>query len=123
MELQGVLRGGRFIAGVGGEQFAAPDTVDALRKCGTSSLAPSTEYYCVAASDPVNLLNLIQPQRKIARLTGNRVLYQGGIPVAVLESGKVHFLRQTGDEEQWRLEQLLQQRSYPPRLRSYLGNR
>ncbi len=101
MELQGLLRGGRFIAGVGGEQFAAPDTVDALRKYGTSVASPSTEYYCVAASDPVNLLNLIQPQRKIARLTGNRVLYQGGIPVAVLESGKVQFTAlRPADEEQ-----------------------
>jgi len=137
MELQGVLRGGRFIAGVGGEQFAAPETVDTLRKFANrgntsttntsnksnSSTPSSADYFCVAASDPVNLLNLIQPKRKLPRLSGNRVLYQGGIPVAVLESGEVHFLRATGEEEQWRLQQLLRQRSYPPRLRSYLGSK
>lgn len=123
MELQGLLRGGRFIAGVGGEQFATPDTVDALRKFANSAQHSRADYYCVAATDPVNLLNLVEPRRKLPRLAGNRVLYRGGVPVAVLESGAVQFLRETEVEEQWRLGELLQQRSFPPRLRSYLGFR
>ncbi len=133
LELQGALRGGRFIAGVGGEQFANAETVDALRQFkkqqAQRTVAP---FYSLAACDPANLLHLIQPSRKLARVSGNRVLYQGGIPVAVLESGEVHFLRDiesgTGASshseiagEQWTLQQLLLKRSYPPRLRSYLG--
>lgn len=139
LELQGMLRGGRFIAGVGGEQFANSETVDALRQFKKSiSQRTVAPFYCLAACDPANLLNLIQPTRKLARTSGNRVLYQGGIPVAMLESGEVHFLRNpelqhqnaTSEEpttdnnaEQWTLQQLLLKRSYPPRLRSYLGTR
>lgn len=124
LELQGVLRGGRFIAGVGGEQFASQETVDELRQFKKQQAQRTTvPYYCVAACDPVNLLQLLQPSRKLARLSGNRVLYQGGIPVALLESGDVHFLRQVEGDEHWQLQQLLLKRSYPPRLRSYLGVR
>jgi len=124
LELQGSLRGGRFIAGVGGEQFANAETVDALRQFkkeqAQRKVAP---YYCIAACDPANLLQLIQPTRKLARLSGNRVLYQGGIPLAVLESGEIHFLRDVAGDESWQLQQLLLKRAYPPRLRSYLGTR
>ena len=133
LELQGALRGGRFIAGVGGEQFANTETVDDLRQFkkqqNQRTVAP---YYCVAACDPANLLHLLQPTRKLTRVSGNRVLYQGGIPVAVLESGTVYFLRRCEDQndataqhdpagEQWTLQQMLLKRSYPPRLRAYLG--
>lgn len=123
MELQGLLRGGRFIAGIGGEQFAAAETVDELRKFKKQqeqrAVAP---YYCLAAIDPANLINLLQPTRKLARLAGNRVLYQGGVPVAVLESGEVHFLRQVQADAQWQLQQMLTKRVFPARLRSYLGS-
>lgn len=123
MELQGLLRGGRFIAGIGGEQFAAAQTIDELRKFkkhqDQRSMAP---YYCLAATDPANLINLLQPTRKLARLAGNRVLYQGGVPVAILESGEVHFLRQVEADAQWQLQQMLTRRVFPPRLRSYLGS-
>jgi ATP-dependent Lhr-like helicase len=121
MELQGSLRGGRFIAGIGGEQFAEQDSVEALRKLNKEQQNADRPYYCVAAVDPVNLVNLLLPARKLARLAGNRVLYQGGIPVAMLEAGEVHFLRKTESDEQWSLQQMLLKRVYPPALRSYIG--
>lgn len=125
MELQGVLRGGRFIAGVGGEQFAFAETVDELRKFKRSredsSEHKTTQYFCVAATDPVNLINFILPGRKLPRLSKNRVLYRGGVPIAVMESGEVHYLKQTTAEEQWQWQQMLMKRVYPPRLRNYLG--
>lgn len=125
MELQGILRGGRFIAGVGGEQFAFAETVDELRKFKRSNEAGAgqsrSEYFCVAATDPVNLINFILPGRKLPRLSRNRVLYRGGVPIAVMESGEVHYLKQATAEEQWQWQQMLMKRVYPPRLRNYLG--
>jgi ATP-dependent Lhr-like helicase len=121
MELQGSLRGGRFIAGIGGEQFAEQETVEALRKLNREQQTAARPYYCIAAVDPVNLVNLLLPGRKLPRLAGNRVLYQGGIPVAMLEGGEVHFLRKVASEEQWSLQQMLLKRVYPPALRSYIG--
>ena len=125
MELQGILRGGRFIAGVGGEQFAFAETVDELRKFKRSKEDATeqhqTDYFCVAATDPANLINFILPGRKLPRLSKNRVLYRGGVPIAVMESGEVHYLKQATAEEQWQWQQMLMKRVYPPRLRNYLG--
>lgn len=123
MELQGMLRGGRFIAGVGGEQFAFAETVDELRKFKrTKEEATTTSYYSVAATDPVNLINFILPKHKLPRLSKNRVLYRGGVPIALLESGEVHYLKPNSAEEQWQWQQMLMKRVYPPRLRTYLGS-
>ncbi len=124
MELRGLLRGGRFVAGVGGEQFAFNDTVDALRKFKTRSDNLTTKpYYAVAATDPLNLLNLLLPNRKLSRLVNNRVLYRGGVPIALLDAGEVVFLREVAPDEQWALQQALLKQVFPPRLRSYLGSR
>ncbi len=123
MELQGAVRGGRFIAGIGGEQFALPETVTQLRKCAKNQDAPerSAEYVSIAAADPVNLLGVILPETKLPRLAKNRVLYKDGLPLAVLEKNEVRFLRDVGEHEQWQLHQVLTQRDVPSRLRAYLG--
>ena len=121
MELRGTVRGGRFIAGVGGEQFAFQEAVDGLRSMAKEVAAAKPRYYSLAASDPLNLLNLILPRRKLAKLLNNRVLFEDGIPIAVVESGEVKFLREVAPERQWALQQALVQKNYPPRLRSYLG--
>ena len=119
LELRGVLRGGRFVDGVGGEQFAFAETIDGLRKFNGSSDAV---YFSLAATDPLNLINLLLPMHKIPRLSKNRVLYQGGVPVAVLESGKVQFLRQFEAGQQWELQQLLTCNRHPLRL-GHRGNK
>jgi ATP-dependent Lhr-like helicase len=124
MELRGSIRGGRFISGVSGEQFAFSETVDDLRQFskGQEKRADLT-WVCIAATDPLNLINLSLPNRKLPRLGKNRVLYRNGIAVAVLESGDVHFLTEVEPDQRWLLQQLLLKRSFQPRLRSYLGNR
>jgi ATP-dependent Lhr-like helicase len=121
MELRGALRGGRFVAGVGGEQFAFAETVDGLRRLSKEE-GSSGKYYSIAATDPVNLLNLVQPSKKLPRKRNNRVLYQDGVPIAVLEAGEVRFLKEVGVDEQWPLQQALLKRNVPARLRSYLGS-
>ena len=124
MELKGTVRGGRFISGVGGEQFAFSETIDGLRKLKNArETSASASHYCLSATDPANLINLILPTRKLACLAGNRVLYRGGEPIALMESGEIRLLRQMGEEEQWQVRQMLTKRTFPPRLRSYLGAR
>ena len=121
MELRGTIRGGRFVAGVGGEQFAHPETVDVLRKFKKQVNSNNPRYYSLSAVDPLNLLNLIFPNRKLSRLSKNRVLYENGIPIAVLESGKVIFLKEIEAAQEWNLQQALIKKNFPARLRSYLG--
>ena len=124
MELRGIIRGGRFISGVSGEQFAFSETVDALRQFRKGQEKRSDQtWICIAATDPLNLMNLSLPKRKLSRLGKNRVLYQNGIAVAVLESGDVHYLTEIEPDRRWLLQQMLLKRSFPARLRSYLGSR
>ncbi|MFK7863512.1 MAG: DEAD/DEAH box helicase [Pseudohongiellaceae bacterium] len=122
LELRGVVRGGRFVAGVGGEQFAYSETVDDLRKAGKAKqTAGPGKFYSMSATDPLNLLNLVLPNQKLSRLLTNRVLYRGGIPIAVLETGKVHFLRDVAEDKKWEYQQMLLKQKHPVKLKSYLG--
>lgn len=123
MELRGQLRGGRFIAGISGEQFALPDTVTTLRQFSKNQDASerSTEYVSLAAADPVNLLSIVLPDTRLPRMGKNRILYRDGLPLAVLDSNKVRFLGEVNAEEQWQLQQVLMHREFPARLRAYIG--
>lgn len=122
MELRGTIRGGRFVAGVGGEQFAYSEIVDALRKANKDKQNKTEKkMYCLSATDPLNLFNLLLPNRKLSRLLSNRVLYQGGVPLAVIDTGDVHFLRDVPDDEKWGFQQMLLKRKFPVKLKSYLG--
>ncbi|MEY4642947.1 MAG: hypothetical protein RLZZ227_2941 [Pseudomonadota bacterium] len=128
MELRGEIRGGRFIAGVGGEQFALADTVTALRKQQKlwqeqqdSTATKEPQRVVLNATDPLNLVGSLLPEKKVPHLSGNRILFEDGLPVAVLEKDEVRHLRTGNSEQQWMLQQLLQRHYFPPRLRAYLG--
>lgn len=129
MELRGQLRGGRFIAGMGGEQYAHPDDVKPLRKAagdlvdkpGVDSDWETANYHSLSACDPVNHLTVLLPEVRLARVVRNRVLFKNGIPVAVLEGEKVRHLRDIPEPFHWSIEQLLRRQEVNPRLRSYLG--
>jgi ATP-dependent Lhr-like helicase len=128
MELRGEIRGGRFIAGVGGEQFAFADTVTALRRQQKSwqeqqdATTPKAPLRVVLnATDPLNLLGTLLPEKRVAHLSGNRILFEDGLPVAVMEKDEVRHLRSDKPDQQWDVQQLLLKRYFPPRLRAYIG--
>ena len=104
-ELRGKLRGGRFVAGLQGEQFARTETVDELRKFGREQRP--NRHFVLTAADPVNLLHLLMPERSLPRLTRNRVLYRSGVPLAVLIAGEISFLGEVAAEDQWKLRQMI----------------
>ena len=80
MEARGELRGGRFVAGIAGEQFALPEAVAGLRE--TRSRPKDGELIMIAASDPVNLVGTLLPGEKLPRQSGARLLLCDGVPVA-----------------------------------------
>ena len=90
LEARGELRGGRFIAGLSGEQFALPEAVARMRELRRQP--PDTALICLAAADPANLLGTLLPGAKLPRTSGSRVLYRDGIPVATLVAGEVTAL-------------------------------
>jgi ATP-dependent Lhr-like helicase len=119
LEARGEIRGGRFVDGFTGEQFALPEAIGRLRKVRREE--PGGTTIAVSAADPLNLTGIATTGPRVASLAGNRVLYRDGLPVAVLESGEVRFLVETGTAEQWELRNLLQRKRVPPQLRAYLG--
>ena len=90
LEARGEIRGGRFIAGLSGEQFALPEAIALLRQ--VRRRAPTREWTCVAAADPANLLGSVLPGARIPRVSGSRVLYRDGIPIGTLVAGRIDWL-------------------------------
>lgn len=80
LEARGEIRGGRFIAGLSGEQFALPEAIAALR--GVRQRAPDGTWVCVCGADPLNLAGSVLAGDKVPRLAGTRVLYRDGVAVA-----------------------------------------
>jgi ATP-dependent Lhr-like helicase len=90
LEARGEIRGGRFIAGVSGEQFALPEAIASMRQVRRQ---PDTgELVALAASDPANLLGTLVPGPKVPRVAGSRVVYLDGVPVATSVAGEVTML-------------------------------
>jgi ATP-dependent Lhr-like helicase len=78
LEARGTLRGGRFVAGFTGEQFALPEAVEALR---AARRAPSEgERVELSAADPLNLVGILTPGQRVPATLGNRVAFVDGVP-------------------------------------------
>jgi ATP-dependent Lhr-like helicase len=105
LEARGELRGGRFVAGFSGEQFALPEAVGKLRALRRS--APAGSLVAVSAADPLNLLGILTPGARLPALTGNRLLYRDGIPLAVREAGRTRFLAELDPAARWQAEKAL----------------
>jgi ATP-dependent Lhr-like helicase len=90
LEARGDIRGGRFIAGLSGEQFALPDAIGALRQARRQQ--PDEALVCLSASDPANLLGSVLPGARVPRVAGARVLFQGGMALATLVAGQIEWL-------------------------------
>ena len=110
LEARGEVRGGRFVSGFSGEQFALPEAAAALRK---TAHAPGRERVAISAVDPLNLAGIVTPGDKVPRLPGNRLLFEGGVPVAVQSGGEVRYLRDLEAPVQWELRNLLIRRQHP----------
>jgi ATP-dependent Lhr-like helicase len=120
LEAQGLIRGGRFIGGFAGEQYALPEAVTALRKARRQ---PKTgELVSISAADPLNLVGILTPGPRIPATPKNRILFRDGIPIAFLEGSETHFLEEPADER-WSLTQALRRQAIPRAVRAYLGNR
>ena len=95
LEARGEIRGGRFVSGFVGEQFALPEAVKSLRE--VKKQEPNGQMVAVSACDPLNVVGILTPGDRVPAVLGNRVVYRDGVPVASLESGNpVH--RSNADE-------------------------
>jgi len=117
LEARGEIRGGRFVAGFGGEQFASPDAVGRLR--AVRKAEKIGELVVLGAADPLNLVGVLTPEARVPAIHANRLLLKDGLPIAALEGGEVRRLAPTelGDDA---LHGLLARRSLRRALEPHL---
>src|SRR6185436_14866923 len=92
LEARGEIRGGRFVAGFSGEQFALPEAIGVLRT--TRNEDRSGQITVVSGADPLNLAGILLPGPKVPGLYSNRVAFRDGLAIAALVGGAVdHFVK------------------------------
>ena len=119
LEARGELRGGRFVGGFSGEQFASTEAVQLLRSIRRA--APDDTLISISAADPLNLVGVITPGSRLSSSSSNRVLYRDGVPVALLEAKEIRFLVEMNAAEQWKARNAVLRRNIPPKVRAYLS--
>jgi ATP-dependent Lhr-like helicase len=114
LEARGDIRGGRFVAGFAGEQFALPEAVGLLRE--VRRRPEGGALVSLSGADPLNLAGILTPGPKLASLTGNRLLYRDGIPIAILAGGAVQVLAELDAGGEWAVRKTLLRGAVPAAL-------
>jgi len=115
-ETRGEIRGGYFVAGISGEQFALPEAIGLLRSIRKTP--PNGEVITLSAADPLNLQGILTPGSRIAALTANRILFRDGLPIAALEAGEVRRISDAAISD-LEIERALKVGKLRPSLRPY----
>ena len=84
LEARGEIRGGRFVSGMAGEQFALPDAVPVLREVRRTPADGA--FDSISTADPLNLAGIVTAGARLRAASRNRVAYRDGVPVAALEN-------------------------------------
>jgi ATP-dependent Lhr-like helicase len=106
MELRGEVRGGRFIARVGGEQFALESAVGRLRDLRDREA--SSDWALLSAADPLNLAGIITEGPRIAAMHKNALVVQNGRCVAAKIAGRIEFFAEVEPAQQLLIRKSLQ---------------
>ncbi len=109
MEARGEIRGGRFVDGFSGEQFALPEAVGTLRQVRRSPR--EGVLVALSAADPLNVVGVLTPGPRVPAHTDNRVLFRDGVPIAVRMAGEVRLLESLAPGAgEWEVRQALLRR-------------
>lgn len=98
LEARGDIRGGRFVAGFSGEQFALPEAIPLLRE--VRRRPRDGALVCLSGIDPLNLCGTLLPGDKVPALGGNRILFRDGLPVAHIVAGKIGYVGKPGADRE-----------------------
>jgi len=109
LEARGEIRGGRFVDGLVGEQFALPEALTALRQIRHRE--HDGDIVCIAGTDPLNLIGGIVAGAKVPANIGNRIAIRDGIPLAAMVAGKFVVLGELSPDEEREARSALQRRA------------
>ena len=95
LEARGEIRGGRFVAGMSGEQFALPEAVEKIRQVRREG--PDGRVLVISAADPMNLVGILTAGDRVRAVASNRIAYRDGVPISVLEGDYLRPLEELGE--------------------------
>ena len=119
LELRGEIRGGRFVAGLSGEQFALPEAVTRLRE--TRRTPPDGRLTVISGADPLNLAGIVTVGDRVRAIAGTRIVYRDGVPLAALEGDYVKKLAEIDPSIAGKVATALAGRPVPPVISGYIG--
>jgi ATP-dependent Lhr-like helicase len=90
LEDRGEVRGGRFVSGFVGEQFALPVAVESLRSI--RNVPTQGEMITISAADPLNLVGIIVPGERVPAISGKTVTFRDGVAVTGEQSPAIRDL-------------------------------
>ena len=90
LEARGEIRGGRFVAGLSGEQYALPDAVERLREIRRTTA--DDRLVTISAADPLNLTGIVTSGDRLRTVAANRIVYLRGVPVSAMEGDMLRAL-------------------------------
>jgi ATP-dependent Lhr-like helicase len=108
LEARGEIRGGRFVSGMSGEQFALPEAVGQLRAIRRDP--HRGQLLSISAADPLNLVGIVTPGERVAAVRKNRILFEDGVPLATLEGGVIRPLAPYESRRAYEIERALVRR-------------
>ena len=112
LESCGDIRGGRFVAGFTGEQYALPEAVETLRRVRRAP--PSGAVVTVSAADPLNLTGIVHLGDRVPATASTRIAFRDGAPVATQSgSRRTEFLESLAPEQEWAVRNALLRKRIP----------
>jgi ATP-dependent Lhr-like helicase len=119
LEARGEIRGGRFVAGMSGEQFALPAAVERLRELRRT--LPDGKLIAISAADPLNLAGIVTAGDRVRAHVASRVLYMDGVPLAALEGDYMRPLTEVPPAMASQVATTLAGRAVPAVVSGYIG--
>jgi ATP-dependent Lhr-like helicase len=119
LEARGEIRGGRFVSGLSGEQFALPEAVEHLREVRRTP--PSHALIVVSAADPLNLAGIVTAGERVAAIASTRIVYRDGIPLAAMEGDYIRPLTPFDPDLAADVASALAGRRVPPVMSGFVG--
>ena len=97
LEARGEIRGGRFVAGFPGEQYALPQAVESLRAIRRKGM--DERIIGISGADPLNQAGIVTPGERVPAIAANRIAFRDGVPIAARVAGAVQYLTTVAEGE------------------------
>jgi ATP-dependent helicase Lhr and Lhr-like helicase len=119
LEARGEIRGGRFVSGLAGEQFALPEAVQRLREIRRTP--HDDRLTVISAADPLNLAGLVTAGDRVSAIASTRIAYRNGVPLAAMEGDYIRPLTTIDPAIAADVASALAGRRVPPVISGFVG--